>query len=116
MRASVFVDRFSKMKATIKTQGRQFTVQEGDVLFVNRYPETSSGDTVTIADVLAVGEGATMRFGTPTVEGASVSAKILENKRGKKVIIFKKNRRKGYRNKRGHRQELSVIKIETINA
>ena len=104
------------MKATIKTQGRQFTVQEGDVLFVNRYPDTESGDSVTIEDVLAVGEGESMRFGAPTVEGASVNAKILENKRGKKVNVFKKKRRKGYRNKRGHRQELSVIKIESINA
>jgi large subunit ribosomal protein L21 len=104
------------MKATIKTQGRQFTVQEGDVLFVNRYPETESGDSVTIDNVLAVGEGESMKFGTPLVDGASVQAKILENKRGKKVLVFKKKRRKGYRNKRGHRQELSVIKIESINA
>lgn len=104
------------MKATIKTQGRQFTVQEGDVLFVNRYPNTNDGDTVTIDTVLAVGEGETTRFGQPTVEGASVSAKILENKRGKKVVIFKKRRRKGYEKKRGHRQELSVIKIESINS
>jgi large subunit ribosomal protein L21 len=104
------------MKATIKTQGRQFTVQEGDVLFVNRYPETQNGDAVTIDTVLAVGEGESIQFGTPLVEGASVTARILENKRGKKVIVFKKKRRKGYRNKRGHRQELSVIKIESISA
>lgn len=107
---------FFQMKATIKTQGRQFTVQEGDVLFVNQYPETESGDSVTIDTVLAVGEGESMQFGTPLVDGASVNAKILENKRGKKVLVFKKKRRKGYRNKRGHRQELSVIKIESINA
>ncbi|HKJ90651.1 MAG TPA: 50S ribosomal protein L21 [Oceanipulchritudo sp.] len=104
------------MKATIKTQGRQFTVQEGDVLFVNRYPETDNGDSVTIDTVLAVGEAETMKFGSPLVDGASVQATILENKRGKKVRVFKKKRRKGYRNKRGHRQELSVIKIDAINA
>ena len=104
------------MKATIKTQGRQFTVQEGDVLFVNRYPDTKDGDSVTIDTVLAVGEGESIKIGAPMVDGASVKAKILENKRGKKVLIFKKKRRKGYRNKRGHRQELSVIKIESINA
>jgi len=86
------------------------------VLFVNRYPETQSGDSVTIDTVLAVGEGESMKIGTPVVDGASVQAKILENKRGKKVIVFKKKRRKGYRNKRGHRQELSVIKIESITA
>jgi large subunit ribosomal protein L21 len=104
------------MKATIKTQGRQFTVQEGDVLFVNRYQDTEAGAKVTISDVLMVGEGEGVRFGTPLVEGASVEAEILENKRGKKVRIFKKKRRKGYRRTRGHRQELSVIKITSINA
>lgn len=104
------------MKATIKTQGREFTVQEGDVLFVNRYPETATGDVVTIDTVLAVGEGDSMEIGSPIVEGASVKAKILENKRGRRALVFKKKRRKGYRNFRGHRQELSVIKIETINA
>ena len=61
-----------------------------------------------------VGEGKNAKFGSPYVEGASVEAKILENKRGTKVVIIKKKRRKGYRRKRGHRQELSVIKIETI--
>lgn len=106
---------FLEMKATIQTQGRQFTVTEGDVLFVNRYQDTNTGDTVSIDDVRAIGEGSDMRFGTPSVDGASVTAKILENKRGKKVIVFKKKRRQGYRNKRGHRQELSVIKIESIN-
>ena len=104
------------MKATIKTQGRQFTVTEGDILFVNRFQDTSAGDSVTIDQVLSIGEGAETQFGTPTVDGASVKATILENKRGKKVVVFKKKRRKGYRNKRGHRQELSVIKIESINA
>ncbi|MCD8481624.1 MAG: 50S ribosomal protein L21 [Verrucomicrobia bacterium] len=102
------------MKAIIKTQGRQFTVKEGDVLFVNRYQNTQSGDTVVISDVLSIGEGETIRFGSPLVEGASVQATILENKRGAKVRIFKKKRRKGYRNRRGHRQELSVIKIDSI--
>lgn len=102
------------MKATIKTQGRQHTVQEGDILFVNRFPETNQNDSITIDSVLAVGEGENMKVGSPYVEGASVTATILENKRGKKVVIFKKKRRKGYRNKRGHRQELSVIKIDSI--
>lgn len=104
------------MKATIKTQGRQFTVNEGDVLFVNRFQDSNDGDTVTINDVLAVGEGASIRFGTPLVTGASVTAKILENKRGEKVIIKKKKRRHGYRRTKGHRQELSVIRIESIQA
>ena len=104
------------MKATIKTQGQQFTVTEGDILIVNRYPNTQDGDTVQINDVLATGEGADFKVGKPTLAGATVSAKILENKRGDKVIVFKKKKRKGMERKRGHRQELSVIKIESINA
>jgi len=104
------------MKATIKTQGQQFTVTEGDILTVNRYPGTEKGSTVEIKDVLAAGEGENFKVGTPTLSGATVSVKILENKRGDKVIVFKKKKRKGMERKRGHRQELSVIKIESINA
>lgn len=107
---------FLFMKATIKTQGQQFAVSEGDILIVNRYPNTEAGSTVEITDVLSSGEGATFKVGTPTLSGAKVTAKVLENKRGDKVIVFKKHKRKGYERKRGHRQELSVIKIETISA
>ena len=102
------------MKATIKTQGQQFTVTEGDVLIVNRYPNTEAGQVIEIKEVLAAGEGADYKVGRPTLAGAIVSAKILENKRGDKVIVFKKKKRKGYEKKRGHRQELSVIKIQSI--
>lgn len=103
------------MKATIKTQGNQHIVKEGDVLFVNRYQDTKAGDTVTISEVLMLGEGAGIRIGAPLVKGASVTATILENKRDKKVTIYKKKRRKGYALKRGHRQEISVIRIQSIN-
>lgn len=104
------------MKATIKTQGQQFAVSEGDILIVNRFPNTEAGSTVEITDVLSAGEGDAFKIGTPTLAGASVTAKILENKRGDKVIVFHKRKRKGQEKKRGHRQELSVIKIEAINA
>ena len=104
------------MKATIKTQGKQFSVSEGDILIVNRYPKTEAGSTVEINEVLAAGEGDTFKVGTPFLTGASVKAKVLENKRGKKVIVFKMRKRKGSKRKRGHRQELSVIKIESITA
>lgn len=104
------------MKATIQAQGRQFTVTEGDVVFLNRYQDSNSGDTITIKEVLMVGEGMNARFGTPFVDGATVQAKILENKRGKKVHIWKRKRRKGYKRRQGHRQELTVLKIESITA
>ena len=103
------------LKATIKTQGRQFTVTEGDVLKVNSFPGTEAGDTIDINEVLMIGEGADARFGSPLVDGASVKVTILENKKDKKVVVFKKKRRQGYKKRRGHRQHLSVIKIESIN-
>ncbi len=104
------------MKATIKTQGKQFVVTEGDVLIVDRFPKAEQGSTVQIDEVLSLGEGAEIKIGTPTVAGASVSAEVLENKRGKKIIVFKKHKRKGYERRQGHRQELSVIKITSISA
>jgi large subunit ribosomal protein L21 len=104
------------MKATIRTQGRQFTVKIGDILKVNRFQDTQDGDVVTLSEVLALGEGAQMQFGSPLVAGASVTAKVLENKRDKKIVVFKKKRRKGYKRKQGHRQEISVIRIEAIQA
>ncbi|MBT3481817.1 MAG: 50S ribosomal protein L21 [Opitutales bacterium] len=104
------------MKATIQTQGKQFTVQEGDVLILDRYPETEAGATLEISEVLTVGEGEGFQLGKPFVKGAMVKATLLENKRGRKVVIFKKKKRKGYTRRRGHRQELSVIKIDSIES
>ena len=77
------------MKATIRTQGRQFTVSKGDILKVNAYPETKAGDTVSIEEILMLGEGADTRFGTPLIEGASVKATVLENKKDNKITVFK---------------------------
>ena len=102
------------MKATIQTQGRQFTVSEGDVLIVNRFPGTEKGSTVEINEVLAAGEGADFRVGKPTLSGASVKATVLENKRGEKVVVFKKRKRKGYERKVGHRQELTTVTVKSI--
>ena len=79
------------MKATIKTQGRQFTVKEGDILKVNRYVDTSAGDTVIIDEVLMIGEGTETSFGNPLIDGASVTAKVLENKRDKNQQFFLPN-------------------------
>ena len=104
------------MKATIRTQGQQFAVTEGDILILNRYPNSEAGSTVQINEVLSSGEGESFKVGTPILDGASVTATILENKRGNKVVVFKKKKRKGMERKQGHRQELSVIKIQSINA
>ena len=104
------------MKATIQTQGKQYTVTEGDVLVLNRYPETDAGSKIEINEVLTLGEGKEFKLGSPFVNGAKVTATILENKRGRKVVIFKKKKHKGYHRRRGHRQELSVIKIDSIDS
>lgn len=104
------------MKATIQTQGTQLTVEEGDILKLNRFPDTEEGSTVEIKDVLAIIDGENTKFGSPLLDGASVEATILENKKEKKVTIFKKRRRQGYKRRRGHRQQVSVIKIESIKA
>ena len=102
------------MKATIQTQGRQFTVEEGDILKVNQFTDAEAGSTIDIEDVLMVHDGSEAKFGTPKIEGAKVTAKILETKKDKKIIVFKKKRRKGYSRRKGHRQRVSVIKIESI--
>jgi|TARA_B100001057_G_scaffold496100_1_gene596701 large subunit ribosomal protein L21 len=111
----IFLTFFLPMKATIQTQGSQFIVEKGDKLSVNRFPNTSEGDQVKIEQVLMLVNEGKPTFGSPTIEGASVTAKILENKRDKKIIIFKKKRRQGYKRRRGHRQHLSVIEIESID-
>ena len=103
------------MTATIETQGSQHIVEEGDVLTVNRYVDTQAGDSIKIDTILSFGKGEDMKVGAPYLEGASVSAKALANKRGKKVISITKRKRQRTQTRRGHRQELSVIKIESIN-
>ena len=110
-----FIISFPIMKATIQTQGSQFTVQKGDILFVNRYPDTNEGDQVSIDQVLMLVDQGKATFGTPNVEGATVKAKILENKKDKKIVIFKKKRRQGYKRRKGHRQHISVVQIESID-
>lgn len=104
------------MKATIKTKGKQFNVTEGDVLVVDRFPNTEVGSALEITEVLSAGEGDELRIGQPFLEGAVVKATVVEHKRGDKIIVFKKKKRKGYRRTQGHRQEQTVIKIESITA
>ncbi|MDR1303155.1 MAG: 50S ribosomal protein L21 [Puniceicoccales bacterium] len=104
------------MKAIVETQGQQLMIREGDILFVGRYTGSKAGDVINLKKVLWIGDGPEAKVGAPYVEGASARAILLENKRGKKIFIFKKKRRQGYERRRGHRQELSVIKIESISA
>lgn len=102
------------MYAVVKCGGKQLKVSKGDVVNVERL-EGEAGSKVTLTDVLLVGEGDSVTVGTPVVEGASVTAKVLEQIRDKKVIVFKKKRRQNYRRKKGHRQYLTVLEIEGIS-
>jgi large subunit ribosomal protein L21 len=102
------------MFAIVKTGGKQYRVGVGDQITVERLAG-EVGAAISLDNVLAVG-GDALRVGTPVVAGASVTAKIVQQPRGTKIIVFKKKRRKNYRRKRGHRQELTVLKIEEISA
>ncbi|MEO1136950.1 MAG: 50S ribosomal protein L21 [Pseudomonadota bacterium] len=101
------------MYAVVKTGGKQYRVSKDDILKVERLPG-EAGDVITLDDVLMLGDGADVTVGAPVVDGASVAAEILEQKRNKKIIVFKKRRRQNYRRKAGHRQHLTVLKVTDI--
>jgi large subunit ribosomal protein L21 len=103
------------MYAVIKTGGKQYKVANGDVILVEKL-DTEAGASITLAEVLMIGDGANITVGAPTVAGASVAAEVVDQVKADKVIIFKKNRRHNYRRKRGHRQKLTALKITGINA
>ncbi len=103
------------MKAVVKTGGKQYRVIEGETLRVEKLPG-EVGATIDLEEVLSVGEGKDLKLGTPVVEGASVRAEIIGQGRGKKIVVFKKKRRKGYKKKQGHRQDYTAIRIQEIKA
>ena len=103
------------MYAIIVTGGKQYKVSEGDTLFVEKI-EAEEGSAVTFDQVLLAGEGEDVKVGAPTVEGATVEAKVLKNGKAKKIYVFKMKRKKNYRNKKGHRQPYTKVTIEKINA
>ena len=102
------------MYAIIATGGKQYKGAEGDVIRVEKLG-AAAGETYTFDQVLAVG-GDELTVGCPTVAGASVSATVMEEGRGKKVIVYKYKRKTGYHKKNGHRQTYTQVKIEKINA
>ena len=103
------------MFAVIKTGGKQYRVAANETLQVEKLVG-EAGETVTFADVLMLGGEGEPRIGAPLVTGASVLAEIVEHKRGKKVIIFKKRRRQNSRRKNGHRQDFTLVRITEIFA
>ena len=102
------------MNAIIVTGGKQYKVAEGDVLFIEKL-EAEAGETITFDQVLAILDGETATFGAPVVEGATVTATVVKNGKGKKVRIFKYNPKKGYRKRQGHRQPYTKVEITKIS-
>jgi large subunit ribosomal protein L21 len=103
------------MYAVIKTGGKQYKVAKDDVILVEKL-DVEAGKEIDLDHVLMIGDGANVTIGQPTVQGARVQATVVDQTKGDKVIIFKKNRRHNYRRKRGHRQNLTVLKITNIKA
>jgi len=101
------------MYAVIRTGGKQYRVAKDDVISVEKLAG-EPGATIEFADILMVGDGEGSTAGTPLVAGAAVSATVVEHKRGDKIIIFKKKRRHNYRRKNGHRQAITVLRIDAI--
>ncbi|CAN7573708.1 MULTISPECIES: 50S ribosomal protein L21 [unclassified Phenylobacterium] len=101
------------MYAVIKTGGKQYRVQAGDLLVVEKL-DGEPGAEVAFGDVLLLGDGEAITVGAPLVDGATVSATLIETRRGEKIKIFKKIRRQGYRRTRGHRQSETVLRVTSI--
>lgn len=102
------------MYAVVNIAGQQFKVQKDQHLFVHRL-SGKEGDKVTFGEVLLVDNDGKISVGAPAVEGASITAKVIEHLKGDKVIVFKKKRRKGYQTRNGHRQQFTKIAIEGIS-
>jgi large subunit ribosomal protein L21 len=100
--------------AIIKTGGRQFRVAEGDMIDVDLL-DVDPGKTATFGDVLMFADGKDVTQGNPLISGAKVTAEVLEQCKGKKVVAFKYKRRKGYHRTVGHRRKLTRVKIKSIN-
>ena len=101
------------MFAVIQTGGKQYKVAQDDVITVERLAG-EAGAAIEFGHVLAVSDGATLRVGSPVVPGARVTAEVVEQTRGPKLIVFKKRRRQNSRRKNGHRQDLTVLKITGV--
>ena len=102
------------MYAIIATGGKQYRVSEGDVIFVEKL-DVAAGESVKFDKVLSVVDGDVVKFGTPNVEGATVSANVVKNGKSPKIRVYKMKPKKGYRRTQGHRQPYTKVQIESIN-
>ena len=102
------------MYAVVKTGGKQYRVTKDDTILVEKL-DADEGQTVTLSDVMLLGDGDKVTVGTPVVSDASVEARVVSQTRGPKIIIFRRKRRKNHRRTQGHRQDLTLLKITDIN-
>ncbi len=101
------------MYAIIKTGGKQYRVEEGQVIYIEKL-DAAADETVTFDEVLSVVDGDNVNFGAPLVNGASVSATVLEHGKGKKIRVFKFKSKSNYRRRQGHRQPYTKVRIDAI--
>ncbi len=103
--------------AVVEHGGKQYRVSPGDVLLVERtVPDLAAGDELRFDRVMMLSQGDSVTVGKPVVEGATVRGQVVAPERGKKVIVFKKKRRKGYKRTQGHRQDYYRVRVEAIEA
>jgi len=100
--------------AIIQTGGKQYKVKSGEILKVEKLPDSKSDTKVEFNEILAYGDDKIIEVGAPTIQGAKVEANLIKNSKNRTVLIFKKRRRQNSRRKNGHRQEFSMIKINKI--
>lgn len=103
------------MYAVVRIGGRQYRVKEGQIFNIERI-DGEKGSDLTVEDVLAVGEGDALKVGEPTLAGAKVGLEILEQGRGKKILVLKFKRRKNYKRLKGHRQYFTRVRVKSIQA
>ena len=102
------------MHAVIETGGKQYRLEPGDEIDIEKLGEVEAGDDVTFEKVLAAGDGEDLELGQPYLDGVEVVGEVLEHGRGPKQIVFKKKPKKGYRRKYGHRQPYTKVRIDEI--
>ena len=100
--------------AVIKTGGKQYKVKSGEILKIEKLPETKIDTKIEFHEVLAYGDNKLIEIGDPIIKGAKVEANLIKNTKNRTILIFKKRRRQNSRRKNGHRQEYSLIRVEKI--
>ena len=100
--------------AVIQTGGKQYKVKSGEILKIEKLPDSKPDSKIEFKEILAYGDNKIIEDGTPTIQGAKVEANIIKNSKNRTVLIFKKRRRQNSRRKNGHRQQFTMIKINKI--